>query len=120
MRQLGWPADERLERIAELRARRRREIAAAPDTRALEALRIAYLGRKADCRSSCAASPSCRPQQRAAVGSRPTRRASRSSALIEARAAELAARELDTRLVDGPHRRHAARRAGVPAAATCT
>ena len=87
-----------LERIAALRAQAEPEIAAAADTAALEELRIAYLGRKAELPQLLRGVAALPPEERAAVGSAANAARQALTALIDARAAELAAAELDTRL----------------------
>src|SRR5665213_1959735 len=90
MRRLGWPRMSPLERIAALRAEGEAAIAAATDTGALEQLRVAYLGRRAELPAS----------ERAAVGAAANAARQALAALIAAREAELAAGELDARLID--------------------
>src|ERR1700731_3239226 len=87
-----------LERIAALRAQAEPEIAAAADTATLEELRIAYLGRKAELPQLLRGVAALPPEERAAVGSAANAARQALTALIDARAAELAGAELDARL----------------------
>jgi phenylalanyl-tRNA synthetase alpha chain len=73
-------------------------VAAAADSAALEELRIAYLGRKAELPQLLRGVAELAPEQRAAVGSAANAARAALDSLIEARTAELAARELDRRL----------------------
>jgi phenylalanyl-tRNA synthetase alpha chain len=89
-----------LDRIAALRAGGEAAIAAAGDTAALEELRIAYLGRKAELPQLLRGVAELPGDQRAAVGSSANAARQTLTALIEAREAELAAGELDVRLLE--------------------
>jgi phenylalanyl-tRNA synthetase alpha chain len=89
-----------LERIAALRAQAEAAVRAAPETAALEQLRIAYLGRKAELPQLLRGVAALPVEERAAVGSAANAARVALTALIEAREAELAAAELDARLVD--------------------
>jgi phenylalanyl-tRNA synthetase alpha chain len=87
-----------LERIAALRAQAETEIAAAPDTAALEELRIAHLGRRAELPQLLRGVAQLDPAERAAVGGAANAARQALSALIAAREAQLAGAELDERL----------------------
>jgi len=87
-----------LDRIAQLRQEAQDAISAATDTAALEALRIAYLGRKADLPQLLRGVAALRPQERAAVGSSANAARQALEALIAQRTGELAGRELDAQL----------------------
>src|ERR1019366_7016159 len=102
MRRLGWPRMSALERIAALRAEGEAAIAAAADTAALERLRIAYLGRRAELPQLLRGVAELPASERAAVGGVANAARQTLTALIEAREAELAAGELDARLA-GDH-----------------
>ena len=87
-----------LERIAHLRAQAEAAIAAATTSAALEELRIAYLGRKAELPQLLRGVAELAPAERSAVGAAANAARQALGALIEAREAELAAAELDVRL----------------------
>jgi phenylalanyl-tRNA synthetase alpha chain len=87
-----------IERIAELREEAEAAIAAAPDTGALEELRVRYLGRKAELPNLLRGVAELPPEQRGAVGKAANQARQALEALIEARGSELAAAELDSRL----------------------
>jgi phenylalanyl-tRNA synthetase alpha chain len=87
-----------LDRIAGLRAEAEAQVAAAADTSALEDLRVAYLGRKAELPQLLRGVAALAPEQRAAVGSAANAARQAIDALIERRTVELAERELDARL----------------------
>jgi phenylalanyl-tRNA synthetase alpha chain len=89
-----------LERIAELRAQGEAAVDAAGDTVALEELRIAYLGRRAELPQLLRGVAELPVPERAAVGGAANAARQALAALIEAREAELAASELDARLAD--------------------
>ena len=89
-----------LERIAALRAEGEAAIAAAADTAALEQLRVAYLGRRAELPLLLRGVAELPASERAAVGAAANAARQALAALIEAREAELAAGELDAQLVD--------------------
>jgi phenylalanyl-tRNA synthetase alpha chain len=89
-----------LERIAALRAQGEAAIATAADTAALEQLRIAYLGRRAELPLLLRGVAELPASERAAVGAAANAARQTLAALIEAREAELAAAELDARLAD--------------------
>jgi phenylalanyl-tRNA synthetase alpha chain len=87
-----------LDRIAELRARAEAEIGAAADSARLEQLRIAHLGRRAELPQLLRGVASLPPDQRAAVGGAANAARVALDSLIERRATELEAGELDARL----------------------
>ena len=89
-----------LERIAALRAEGEAAIAAATDTGALEQLRVAYLGRRAELPLLLRGVAELPASERAAVGAAANAARQALAALIAAREAELAAGELDARLID--------------------
>src|SRR5579871_2124729 len=87
-----------LERIAQIRAEGERAVAAAADTASLEEVRVAFLGRKADLPQMLRGVAALPAEQRAAVGGAANAARQALEALIEGRAAALAAAELDARL----------------------
>jgi phenylalanyl-tRNA synthetase alpha chain len=87
-----------LERIGQLRSEGEAAIAAAPGSAALEQLRIAYLGRKAELPQLLRGVGALPPQERSAVGSAANAARQALEALLERRAGELSASELDARL----------------------
>src|SRR5579859_6409584 len=87
-----------VDRIAQLRDEAEHAIAAAADTGALEQARIDYLGRKAELPNLLRGVAQLPPEQRAATGKAANQARQALEALIERRAAELAAHELQTRL----------------------
>ncbi len=89
-----------LERIAELRAQAEAAVSAVPDAAGLEALRIAYLGRKAELPQLLRTVAELPPPERASLGAAANAARLALSALIDERAGQLAAAELDARLVD--------------------
>ncbi len=82
------------ERIEELREEAQAAIAGAPDSAALEELRVRYLGRKAELPQLLRAVASLPPEQRAAVGRAANQARQALEAQIEARAVELEGAEL--------------------------
>ncbi len=88
-----------LERIAALRLEAEAAIAAAPDSAALEELRIAYLGRKAELPQLLRGVAELPAAERAAVGSAANAARQALAELIEERSAALAGAELDARLL---------------------
>src|SRR3954451_427643 len=86
------------DRIAEIQRSAEREIGGAPDSDALEAARVKHLGRKAELPQLLRGVRDLPAQERGAVGKAPTRARQALEALIETRAAELRASELDVRL----------------------
>jgi len=87
-----------LDRIEAIRAAAESAVSAAADTAALEDLRIAYLGRKAELPQLLRTVAELPPEERSAVGSAANAARQAITALIEARTAELAGAELDERL----------------------
>ena len=88
---------ETLERIAQIRRRGERAIAAAQTQRALEEVRIRYLGRKAELPNLLRAWPSYRPRSARPPARPPTRRARRSSARSRRASARAGRARADTR-----------------------
>jgi phenylalanyl-tRNA synthetase alpha chain len=86
------------DRIDELRAAATAAAEAAPDTAALEELRVRYLGRKAELPNLLRGVAELPPEQRGVVGKAANQARQALEALIEHRAAQLAAGELDARL----------------------
>ena len=89
-----------LERIAEIRAAAEAAVAGAADTAALEDVRVAYLGRKAELPNLLRSVAELPPDQRAAVGSGANAARQALEALVKARELELASGELDARLIE--------------------
>ncbi|HEY5261945.1 MAG TPA: phenylalanine--tRNA ligase subunit alpha [Solirubrobacteraceae bacterium] len=87
-----------IERIEELRAQAQEEIAAASSAAAVEELRVRYLGRKAELPQMLRGVATLEPEQRGAVGKAANEARRALETLIEARAAQLDASELDERL----------------------
>jgi phenylalanyl-tRNA synthetase alpha chain len=87
-----------IERIEELRARALEEIAVAASSEAVEDLRVRYLGRKAELPQMLRGVAALEPEQRGAVGKAANEARRALEQLIEARAAQLDASELDERL----------------------
>ncbi|HEY7966071.1 MAG TPA: phenylalanine--tRNA ligase subunit alpha [Solirubrobacteraceae bacterium] len=87
-----------LDRIAELAAAGEAAVAAAEGSAALEEVRIAYLGRKAELPQLLRGVAALPPPERSAVGSAANAARQALEALIEERAAALSAAELDARL----------------------
>src|SRR5450631_156773 len=88
------------DRIDEIRTEAEAAIAAAPDSAALEHTRIQYLGRKAELPNLLRGVAELPPEQRGAVGKAANQARQTLDRLIEARAGELAAQELDAKLVE--------------------
>jgi len=86
------------ERIEELRAQAEREIAAASTSEALEELRVRHLGRKAELPQLLRGVAQLPPEQRGAVGRAANQARRALEELLQARAAQLGAAELETRL----------------------
>ena len=84
--------------IAQIRAEAERAIAAAGSTEALEAARVAYLGRKAVLPNLLRTVAQLPPQERAARGKAANEARQAIEALVQRRAAELEAGELQARL----------------------
>jgi phenylalanyl-tRNA synthetase alpha chain len=89
-----------IERIEQLRAEAAGEIAQAATSEALEGLRVGYLGRKAELPQLLRGVAELEPAQRGAVGKAANQARQALEALIEARAAQLGAAELERVLED--------------------
>jgi len=87
-----------IERIDELRAEGQEAIAAAPDTAALEELRVRFLGRKAELPNMLRGVAQLPPDQRGTVGRAANEARKALEALVDEREQALQAAELDTRL----------------------
>ncbi|MEA2312003.1 MAG: phenylalanyl-tRNA synthetase alpha chain, partial [Solirubrobacteraceae bacterium] len=87
-----------LDRIAELRAEAEAAVAAAPDTAALEEVRVRSLGRKAELPNLLRGVAQLPPEQRGAVGRAANEARRALEAAIEARRGALEATELDAHL----------------------
>ena len=87
------------ERIAQLRQEAEHAIARAPDTHALEAVRIQYLGRKAELPNLLRTVAGLPPEQRAATGKAANEARAALERAIELKAQQLALQELEQRLV---------------------
>jgi phenylalanyl-tRNA synthetase alpha chain len=87
-----------IERIEELRAHAQQEIALAATSQVVEELRVRYLGRKAELPQMLRAVATLEPEQRGAVGKAANEARRMLEQLIEARAEQLDASELDERL----------------------
>ncbi|HEX5617232.1 MAG TPA: phenylalanine--tRNA ligase subunit alpha [Solirubrobacteraceae bacterium] len=86
------------ERISELRAAGEAAIAEAPDTTELEDVRVRFLGRKAELPNLLRGVAQLPPEERGTVGRAANEARKALEAAIEARAAELARAELDSKL----------------------
>ncbi len=89
-----------IERIEQLRAEAEGEIAEAVTSEALEGLRVGYLGRKAELPQLLRGVAELEPAERGAVGKAANQARQALEALIEARAAQLGAAELERGLQD--------------------
>src|SRR3954447_25073771 len=87
-----------IERIDELRAQAQDAIASADSTAALEELRVRYLGRKAELPNLLRGVAQLPPEERGTVGRAANHARQALAQLIEQRAGELEASELDTKL----------------------
>src|SRR6201989_3423475 len=87
-----------IERIDELRAEAEGAIASADSTAALEELRVRYLGRKAELPNLLRGVAQLPPEERGTVGRAANQARQALEQLIEDRANELEASELDTKL----------------------
>src|ERR1700729_292172 len=87
------------ERISEIEREASAAIAATPDSEALEQVRIRYLGRKAELPNLLRGVAQLPPDQRAAIGKAANQARQALERAIEQRGGELAAGELDARLV---------------------
>jgi phenylalanyl-tRNA synthetase alpha chain len=88
-----------IERIAQLRAEAEAAIAAAGESRALEDVRIRYLGRRAELPNLLRGVAQLEPAERGAVGKAANEARQALEAALDARAQELAQRELEARLI---------------------
>src|SRR5947209_12418991 len=88
-----------VERIAQLRSEAEDAIAAAQSTDALEEARMRYLGRKAELPNLLRHVADLPPDQRGPTGKAANEARQALEALIARRSAELAAQELEARLV---------------------
>jgi phenylalanyl-tRNA synthetase alpha chain len=89
-----------IERIDELRGEGEAAIAAASTTAALEEARVRFLGRRAELPQLLRGVAQLPPEQRGAVGKAANQARVALEGLIEARGAELAGAELETRLAE--------------------
>jgi phenylalanyl-tRNA synthetase alpha chain len=87
-----------VQRVAELRGEAEAAISAAPDSGLLEELRVRYLGRKAELPQLLRGVAGLEPSERAAVGRQANEARRALETLIEARASDLQAVELELRL----------------------
>ncbi len=87
-----------IERIEALRAQGEEAVAAASTSEALEELRVRYLGRKAELPQMLRGVAQLPPDERGAVGRAANQARQALEALIDARAGELSAGELETQL----------------------
>ncbi|MDQ6806624.1 MAG: phenylalanine--tRNA ligase subunit alpha [Actinomycetota bacterium] len=87
-----------IDRVGELRAEAEAAIAAAMGTTALEEARIRYLGRKAELPNILRGVAELPPEQRGPTGKAANQARQALEQLIDGRAGELAAKELDERL----------------------
>jgi phenylalanyl-tRNA synthetase alpha chain len=87
-----------IERIEQLREQARGEIASAASSEAVEELRVLYLGRKAELPQMLRSVATLEPEQRGVVGKAANEARRALEQLIEARAAQLDASELEERL----------------------
>jgi phenylalanyl-tRNA synthetase alpha chain len=87
-----------IERIEELRKQAQGEIEAASSSEAVEELRVRYLGRKAELPQMLRGVAALEPEQRGVVGKAANDARKALEELIEGRAAQLDASELDERL----------------------
>jgi phenylalanyl-tRNA synthetase alpha chain len=88
-----------IERIAQIRQQAQEAIAAAQSTQVLEEARIRWLGRKAELPNLLRGVAELAPEERAATGKAANQARQALEAAIERKAGELAAVELDQRLV---------------------
>ena len=89
-----------IERIEQLREQAEGEISKASTSEALEGLRVGYLGRKAELPQLLRGVAELEPAERGAVGKAANQARQALEALIEARAAQLGAAELERDLQD--------------------
>jgi phenylalanyl-tRNA synthetase alpha chain len=88
-----------IERIAQIREQAQQAIAAAQSTQALEEARIRWLGRKAELPNLLRGVAELAPEERAATGKAANQARQALEAAIERKAGDLAAEELNQRLV---------------------
>jgi phenylalanyl-tRNA synthetase alpha chain len=89
-----------LDRVAEIQAEAEAAIAAAPGTSELEEQRVRYLGRKAELTAVLRGIAALPPEQRGQVGGAANKARKALEALLERRAGELDASELEQRLAE--------------------
>src|SRR3954467_6104539 len=89
-----------LDRIGSLRAEAEEAVAGAPSSAALEELRVRYLGRKAELPNLLRGVAQLPPEERGTVGKAANQARQALEGLIEQRAQELEAEELDTKLAE--------------------
>jgi phenylalanyl-tRNA synthetase alpha chain len=87
-----------IDRIAQLQSEAQAAIGGAADTAALEELRVRYLGRKAELPNLLRGVAQLAPEERGTVGRAANQARQALEALIDARTADLASRELDAQL----------------------
>ncbi len=92
------PARALLERIEELQSHAEQALAGAPDSEAIEELRVRYLGRKAELPQLLRGLSALAPEPRASVGEAGNRARHELEGLIERRRKELRAEELQLSL----------------------
>ncbi len=90
-----------IERIEQLRAEAREQIAAAADSAELERLRVAWLGRRAELPLLLRSVGELAPQERGPVGRAANEARRELEALLDERARELNASELETKIEAG-------------------
>src|SRR5438309_2376666 len=88
------------ERIQQIRAEAQQAIDAAFDTQTLEETRLRYLGRKAELPNLLRNVSQLEPQERAATGKAANQARRALEDAIERKGQELAARELDQKLIE--------------------
>src|SRR5690349_24836912 len=88
------------ERIAEIQREAAAAIESAPDTAALEDVRIRYLGRKAELPNLLRGVAQLPPEDRAATGKEANQARQALERALEQRGGELAAAELEARLTE--------------------
>src|SRR5947209_12192137 len=88
------------DRIAQIQAEALAAVDAAPDTAALEAARIRYLGRKAELPNLLRNVANLAPEERAATGKAANQARQALEQAIERKQGELAGKELEERLVE--------------------
>src|SRR5947209_2095162 len=88
-----------MQRIADIERKAKAAVDTACTTQALQEVRVRYLGRKAELPNLLCGIAQLAPDQRSAVGKAANQARQALERALEARAAELAARELEERLV---------------------